>query len=91
LLPHNGILRRGVYPEPVEGLLRMTSAVVVLGRGIIQRCGELDLANSRVEPFDRAYPELVEGLRAGSLGGFGDVKDRLKPRLQQSERIAPQF
>jgi hypothetical protein len=30
LLSHNGILRRGVYPEPVEGLLRMTSAVVVL-------------------------------------------------------------
>jgi hypothetical protein len=49
------------------------------------------LANSGVEPFDRACPELVEGLRAGSLDGFADVKDWLKPRLQQSKRMDPQF
>jgi hypothetical protein len=47
--------------------------------GIIQRCRGLYSADSRVEPFDRACPELVERLRAGSLGEFADVKDRLKP------------
>jgi hypothetical protein len=75
----------------MTGGFRAFSARSEIALSLIQRCGGLGSANSGVEPFDKACPELVEGLRTGSLGGLADVKDRLKPRLQQSKRIDPQY